>query len=158
VSIEGNVKRKRNVMFRKNILLFGVVAVFALCFSAQGMGEDKCASLVNNVLSVVGNGFYGSSNLYNGLSVTKQPDGTYVFHATLTMTGEPTDKLDGTCKDRHIQFTRTRTGVFVQKYDGWLFERTYQQGHGWQEMAGTITSDGLTKWGWYGWIDSPIPK
>ncbi|MCJ7516093.1 MAG: hypothetical protein MUO89_09080 [Dehalococcoidia bacterium] len=52
-------------------------------------------------------------------------------------------------------FTRTRPGVFVQTYDGWVFEKQYKQTG---EMAGKITADGKTEWGWYGWLELLAPK
>lgn len=119
------------------------------------MSQDIGVLLKQYYLNVVGNGFYGHTNQWNAISVTKKSAGSYTISGSITFMNEPTDQLAGTIKGRHIVFTRTRPGVFVQTYDGWVFEKQYKQTG---EMAGKITADGKTEWGWYGWLELLAPK
>jgi hypothetical protein len=122
------------------------------------------------ILHILANGFLGHSELFNYLEsknlpdgriavtgyhsgLTKNPDGSYSFSATIQFENEEHDKLIGTIKDRHIVFTRTRLGkdAFVQKYDGWLFE-SLREDKCVAQMAGTFSHNGSTLYGWCGWI------
>jgi len=140
---------------RKYILL-GVVICF-FCVSTQAIAEDLCALLQSKALKINGNGYAGGAIAqYNGLSLTKKPDGTYTFESAINFPATDTtvDKIVGTCKDRHIVFTRTRPGAFVQIYDGWIFEA----GGPLREMARVFSHNGPTQWGWYGQILLVSPK
>ena len=135
-----------------NICVFSSVVVGCLFFSASAIAKDPCENLSGMRLEINGNGYEGTTNPYNGLSLQKGQDGSYVFHTSIKMQGEQSDEVEGKCKDRHIVFTRKRTGVFEQIYDGWIFEK------GGNKMAGTLSDSGSTRWGWYGSILLLLPR
>jgi len=136
----------------KIALLIFAVAMLMISTSAG----DPAADLKNSVLNIVGNGYGpGTTPIYSAVGGTLQPDGTLSFKTTIRSPGEPADEIVGTVKGRHIVFTRTRPGSFVQKYDGWFFEKPYKL---FREMAGTFSHNGVNEYGWYGWLTIPSPK
>lgn len=137
---------KKQIVF----LIFASVMLVTLA-SATPAGD-----LSKGVLYIVGNGYGpGSTNNYYPIGGTIQADGTLSFSTYIYFPGEQGDQIVGTVKGRHITFTRTRSGVFVQKYDGWVFEKPYQK---MDEMAGTFSHNGVNQYGWYGWIGYPLPR
>jgi hypothetical protein len=140
-------------MFYKKSMFLGVVVMLVLFSSVQTMAADLCSELDGKSVAIVANG--ASGTIVYLTKFGKQQDGTYTFETTVQFENEPVDKLVGTCKDRHIVFTRTREGGFVQKYDGWIFEGLHENR---RKMAGVFSHDGATKWGWYGWLGPKAPK
>jgi len=116
--------------------------IFALlCCSTQAMAADLCASLQGKSLSLDANGYQATIGP-NGIVLTNQ-NNIFTFQTTANFTNEPVDPVQGQCKDRHITFTRTRTNVLVQAYDGWIFEKEPSR------MAGTYSNNGqATSRGW----------
>lgn len=145
-------------MFRKHHVVFSVATILAFCTTSSSMAADLCEDLVQSaVLHIVGNGFVGSTDRSRGIVVKKGADGVYTFQDSIGFINEPRDIIEGTCKDRHIVFTRTRTGPggFVQKYDGWLFEKNSQGVLAIaprREIAGTFSANNCEQWGWYGFL------
>lgn len=115
------------------------------------MSQDLGELLQSNSLHIVANGFHGHTDETRPISVTKLSNGSYKFSGQIHFDNEPMDQIAGNIKGRHIVFTRTRPGGFVQKYDGRVFEKVYREAG---EMAGKVTSDGRTEWGWYGWLQA----
>lgn len=142
--------------FMKKKLFLLILALVMLVTTASATFADK--TFEDSVLCIVANGWcIGTSPVYNGIHGTTASDGTYSFETSLTFPGEASDKVVGTIKNRHIIFTRTRPGQFVQKYDGWFFEKHCENGKIIGEMAGTFTSNGATS-GWFGYLTVPAPK
>jgi len=133
-------------------LLLASIVVGSVCFSNNAAAKDLCEVLNNHVLMVDANGYKGHTDLYNGIALQKQADGTYTFQAAIQFENEAADKVAGSCKDRHIVFTRTRPGAFVQKYDGRIFEKG--AGDAVVKMAGTFDKN----WGWCGETALTQPK
>jgi hypothetical protein len=128
-----------------------LIFVFALlCCSTQAMAADPCLGLQGKSLTLDANGYHATVGP-NGINLVNQ-NNTLTFKTTANFTNEPVDPVEGQCKDRHITFTRTRTNVFVQAYDGWIFEQEHAQ------MAGTYSNNGTaTSRGWYAKM-SAVPK
>jgi len=126
------------------------VLILFLCASTQAMAADRCTALNSKKLTVNGNGF--ANGLTGAISLQGPTNGTYSFQTWIQFPNAPVDAVTGTCKDRHIVFTRTRPGSFVQEYDGWLFE--------WNDklMAGVFDnqSSSSKRYGWYGEL-TPVP-
>jgi hypothetical protein len=121
------------------------VALGLTGFPGVARAADLCEKLTGHKLWVDGNGFQGTTGVLR-LEPPDKAGAPYEFHTALTMTGEPPDPVSGTCKDRHLQFTRSRSGSFVQKYDGWIFEKST----GVPTMAaGTFEHGGTPDYGWY---------
>lgn len=119
-----------------------IVGFALLCVSLPALAADPCASLQGKALSINGNGFTGVIGP-NGLNLTNQ-NGIFKFTATANFQGEPADPVQGQCTNRHITFNRTRSGKFVQDYDGWIFENDPKK------MAGVFSHNGpAKKWGWF---------
>jgi len=138
----------------QNKILFIFSLLLIVVTSIPAVAEDLCASLDGRALTVNGNGYKGIAAPFSpGLSLSKEADGTYTFVTGIQFENEELDKLTGTCKDRHIIFKRTREGVFVQDYDGWIFER----GGDLRGMAGTFAHNGVRKWSWCGQVVVAIP-
>ena len=117
------------------------VLILFLSASTQAMAADLCTNLQDKMLNVNGNGW--SNGLAEMISLQGPQNGTYSFQTTIQFPGQPKDQVTGTCKDRHIVFTRTRPGSFVQQYDGWIFEKDPTG------MAGVFNHNGSPKQ--YGW-------
>jgi hypothetical protein len=128
-----------------------LIFVFALlCCSARAMAVDPCLGLQGKSLTLDANGFHATVGP-NGIDLVNQ-NNTLTFKTTANFTNEPVDPVQGQCKDRHITFTRTRQGSFVQAYDGWIFEKEGEQ------MAGTYSNNGqAASRGWYAKM-SPVPQ
>lgn len=124
------------------------------------MSVDLKEFMNEGVLYILANGYFGHSDLFYppNFFLTKKPDGSYAFTAQIQFENEPKDEVIGTIKDRHILFTRTRIGndAFVQKYDGWLFERL-RVDKCVAQMAGTFSHNGSTLYGWCGWFGKTMP-
>lgn len=123
------------------------------------MTVDLDEFMYEGVLYILANGFFGHTLLFHPgyFHLTKNPDGSYSFTDEMKFENEPKDFVVGTIKDRHIVFTRTRTGTgaFVQKYDGWLFQRASDKCVA--QMAGTFSHNGSTLYGWCGWLGRISP-
>ena len=132
------------------LLTFAVAMLVTLAYA------DPAKDLQSSVLVIVANGWGpGHTPIYDRIGGTLQSDGTLSFTTRIQFPGEQWDDIAGTVKDRHIVFTRTRSGSFVQTYNGWFFQKSYQK---FGEMAGTFSDDGVNQYGWYGWLESPAPK
>jgi hypothetical protein len=116
---------------------------------------------IEGVLNVLANGYFGHTDLFypSNLHLTKKPDGSYSFTTGMKFENEQKDDVVGTIENRHIVFTRTRTGTdaFVQKYDGWLFE-SLRPDLCVAQMAGTFSHNGSTLYGWCGWFVKTRPS
>ncbi|HEX5718044.1 MAG TPA: hypothetical protein VF179_17925 [Thermoanaerobaculia bacterium] len=117
-----------------------ILAFVFLCCSQPSMAADLCAGLTGKRLSIVANGLVGETHP-TGLSVS-QSNGIYSFTTAIHFKGEPltAQQISGTCKDRHIVFTRANTN---QEYDAWIFEKQPQS------MAGLFTHKNKKTYGWY---------
>ena len=103
-----------------------------------------CKELVNYTLSFNANGHTGMVRFE---SPTLAADGTLSFAATIQFASRPKAEEAVTliCKGRHITFTRTREGEFVQSYSGWMFEGASLA------IAGDFSHKSLERqYGWYG--------
>jgi len=117
-----------------------------LCGAMQAMAADPCASLNGKSIGIDGNGFHGTIGP-NGIVLVSQ-NGTLTFETIAQFVNEPADPVKGQCKDRHITFTRTRKGAFVQEYDGRIFEKETLR------MAGVFSHNAPEKkFGWYAEIN-----
>ena len=118
------------------------VLILFLCASTQAMAADLCTTLNHKTLKVNANGFTGAT--VGEILLQGPRNGTYSFQMMINIYGE-VDKMKGTCKDGHVVFTRTQVGVFVQEYDGWIFQRNPSG------MAGVFNHNNSPKqYGWYG--------
>jgi hypothetical protein len=96
-----------------------VCGIALLWGATQAMAADLCTSLQGHSLGITGNGYHGGIGP-NGITPVHQ-NGTLAFQTTAQCQNEPTDLANGTWKDRHLTFTRTRQGNCVQTSDGWIF-------------------------------------
>ncbi|MFL6263957.1 MAG: hypothetical protein ACJ76Y_30070 [Thermoanaerobaculia bacterium] len=128
-----------------------LIFIFALlCCSTQAMAADPCLALQGKSLTLDANGYHATVGP-NGINLVNQ-NNTLTFKTTANFTNEPVDPVQGQCKDRHITFTRTRAGSFVQDYDGWIFEKELAQ------MAGTYSNNGqAASRGWLAKMSSVPP-
>lgn len=125
-----------------NRLILTIVILFC---SRPSIAADLCAGLTGNRLSIVANGLVGETQPA-GMSVSLS-NGTYSFTTKIHFEGEPltAQQISGTCKDRHIVFTRANAnpGGTAQEYDAWFFEKQPQS------MAGLFSKDNQKKFGWH---------
>ena len=132
-------------------LLAGAALVPATSMAAT----DPCEGLTKYWLTFNGNGYTGSIGLQdNGISTKVDGAGLYQFETTMRAAGEPADKVVGTCKNRHLVFTRTRAGQFTQVYDGWIFEK----GGDLREVAGTFSHNGVSQYGFSAAFQLKVPR
>ncbi len=114
--------------------------------------------LKRNRLVVIGNGFAGTTDLAHGL---RFKDDNRNFETTLSMAGEPADRVYGSIDDRRIMFNRTRPGSFEQTYDGWFFVKTPDdtplETYKGVVVAGLFSHNGPVQWSWYGKIAELSP-
>lgn len=128
-----------------------LIFVFVLlCCSTPAMAADPCLDLQGKSLTLDANGYHATVGP-KGIDLVNQ-NNTFTFKTTANFTNEPVDPVEGQCKDRHITFTRTRAGSFVQAYDGWIFEQEHAQ------MAGTYSNNGQAAIrGWYAKMSAVPP-
>jgi hypothetical protein len=124
---------------------FLAAAVLAFCALAPA---GAAASISCNVLDLYrldldANGHKGA--VYACGSKTANPDGSYSYKCKAGFSGEPEDRVNLTCKDRHLTFTRTRSGAFTQNYSGWMYEG------GSLSVAGDFSHNSASRtYGWCG--------
>jgi hypothetical protein len=137
---------------KKQTVFLIVASIMLATLASATPAED----ISKGVLYIVANGYgIASTNKYYPIGGTIQADGSLSFSTNIFFPGEPGDQIVGTVQGRHITFTRTRAGAFVQKYDGWVFEKPYLK---LDEMAGTFSHNGVNQYGWYGWVGYPLPR
>jgi hypothetical protein len=122
------------------LLPLSLLAIAGLAPAVSAAAGDPCENLLSSYLELHANGYIiNNIGIDEGFAYTVDSIGTYKLSAAVN-----SDTFVGTCKDRHILFTRTRPGVFVQQYEGWIFEAG-----GSDEMAGVFSYNGVKKYGWY---------
>jgi len=119
-----------------NQALVGTLAfvIALLCCSMQAMAADPCLELNGKSLEVNFNGLHGVLGP-TGISLVPK-NNILTFTTTVQLINEPSTQVTGTCKDRHIQFTRG-----IQSYNGWIFDAEHSK------MAGTFSQNNLEN-GW----------
>jgi hypothetical protein len=139
---------------RKHFVLLSFAIIMLVALASANSATD----LQPYVLYIVANGWGdGHTDRYHPIGGTIQQDGSLSFKAKIQFPDEQWDEIIGTVKDRHIVFTRTRPGSFVQKFDGWIFEKPYPNTNSLPRMAGTFSHNGVNAYGWYGWLQTPEP-
>jgi hypothetical protein len=134
------------------LLPLSLLAMAGLAPALSSAATDPCANLGSRYLEMHANGYVGTmGSSYSGFNLTLDSTGTYHFNTWIQFPNEQPSSVVGTCKDRHIVFTRTGSH-FVQTYDGWIFEV------GGNEMAGTFSHNGVEKYGWYAIMQLLEPK
>jgi hypothetical protein len=133
--------------------LFSFVMLLGVAISTSAIADDKCSCFATSSKTrswnFTSNGYSVSGEVWGW----KSPDGTYTFQGFLNDYGATTnDSVNGTCKDRHIAFTRKRWGSWTQKYDGWFWELGADY-----KMAGTFAHNDVDKYSWCGYIGPVIP-
>ena len=116
-----------------------LVAGYCLLGSALAASNDPCDALMpsgKNVaaIQIVANGYSGrlggvtgqGTPDQKGLKVERLANGTYRFSGQAQFVGEPASAIEGTCKDRRIEFTRSASGL-AQTYTGYLFQKARQE-------------------------------
>lgn len=98
----------------------------------------NCGDLEQNNVTLTANGAEGTLEVL----FDKKPKSNS-FNGTLTILGEPTDSVKGTCVGRHLVFTRVRNGTFQQTYDGWMISTPMTQKDG--DVAGSFSHKKLPK-------------
>lgn len=114
-------------------------AVPWLAGAALAAANDPCSALLPQgktvtAIQIVANGYSGrlggvtgqGGTDQKGLQVTRSPDSTYRFSGQAHFDGEPPSTVQGTCKDRRIEFTRSTNGL-AQTYNGYLFQKSRQE-------------------------------
>jgi hypothetical protein len=116
------IMRTRGKVLTRASLLCAAIPVLAAFASDQTQAEIACNKIGGSVgyygLGIDANGSKGQ--IYCG-ALSTNSDGSVSATCEARFTGEPNDPVKLTCKNRHVTFTRTRTGGFTQNYSGWMY-------------------------------------
>jgi len=133
---------------RASLLCVATLALTSFA-SARTQAAVPCDKVNQYFLAIDANGYTGKIQC-GGLSTN--PDGSVSANCKALFPGEPDDTVKLTCKDRHVTFARTRPGVFIQNYSGWMYTG------GVLRIAGDFSHNSTERtYGWCGSFSIIIP-